>query len=389
MRVESPTVSNKTFYVSLNYISTQYFGHINKDMIHFVVSKRLLATNTTTTTTPTHLPTNASNNDITKAPPKLPKRPIFKRNPYKFVSIVPDSLNEIDLNEMYITSALSTSASVVPVYNPGFRVGTLVKTQNHPATAKKMAASENNDNDNNNKDHDDIIQISHQSTYIADLESLNRQQYIKYRNSNNQKDKKKKGKEIPMEFFETCDTRDVFGVSRLDAEEWNGWLKRIQDDEERVVKGKLGLESKVQSRRGFKVEKDAEEYEDGVDDIEGEEEDDGLDAYSRLKRRKKMSKLMREYLHCIEISAYIEDEWDVNFEDGYEDGELFDDDGGLLDSNSNMGLFSAFLIGMAGAVVGWWLVNKVWHMSVGINKEGTKDERRHLLASSQSSQSSS
>ncbi|KAJ3186181.1 Endopolyphosphatase [Gaertneriomyces sp. JEL0708] len=77
-------------------ILTQYYGHVNKDVINVVVKD---------------------------SEPRAGHG--TKETPYRLVPVSTSGLKELDMDSVRVVGTIKTSASVVPVHNPGFRAGTM------------------------------------------------------------------------------------------------------------------------------------------------------------------------------------------------------------------------------------------------------------------------
>ncbi|KAI8811456.1 Metallo-dependent phosphatase-like protein [Cladochytrium replicatum] len=166
-------------------IMAQYFGHINRDLVTYVTTHR----NTTAT--------SDDANDVT-------------RKKYDLVTLTPKSLDDLDLSAISIVSAIFTSPSIVPVYNPGFKFGTVVVQD---AEAEYLSY------------------VKEHSQYFVDVEKANRLHdrpglvpFPEYE---------------PLDFNRVCSTQDTLAIESLSPSSWEDWIRRLQT-KSRVSRNLLG-----------------------------------------------------------------------------------------------------------------------------------------------------
>ncbi|KAJ3107427.1 Endopolyphosphatase [Phlyctochytrium bullatum] len=171
-------------YLSGEYsdvVLMQYFGHINRDILHLVLSRRKLDGLDT-------------------------ERP---SNPYHLLSLTPKTIvNDLDLNLYGITSLYTTSASVVPAYFPGFRTGTLL-------LASSATPS-------------DPVTLIDQSTYFADISKWNKK-----------RDRVSHDPSASLQYATSCSTLRDYGIPTLsprDVEAWAADMKALMTGGEGAAK---------------------------------------------------------------------------------------------------------------------------------------------------------
>ncbi|KAJ3097328.1 Endopolyphosphatase [Phlyctochytrium planicorne] len=165
-------------------IVMQYFGHINKDILHLLLARRSTSSSTTNP----------------------------RENPYHVQSLTPTSFSNIDLTVHTIASIMSTSASIVPAFNPGFRIGTIeLNTTHHPEPSTP-----------NPPPHTIYTAtLLSQSTYFADIIKANRK-----RDRLRMGDGKKN--ELVLTFERSCSTREDFGLQDMNPSTIEAWMGGIK-----------------------------------------------------------------------------------------------------------------------------------------------------------------
>ncbi|KAJ3277302.1 Endopolyphosphatase [Borealophlyctis nickersoniae] len=155
-------------HVSGNYSDTilaQYYGHTNEDALAFVAKR--------------------------KGRGWRDNQPV-DHTPFHFVALNTQTVRNIDKSTLSIVGAIYTGPSVVPAYNPGFRVGSLGTTP-YPYIA-------------------DHVQ------WYADIDKANRR-HERDPDSNT------------LKFTEACHTHEDFALHNLTANAWSAWLERVQDSD--------------------------------------------------------------------------------------------------------------------------------------------------------------
>ncbi|KAJ3220183.1 Endopolyphosphatase [Dinochytrium kinnereticum] len=137
----------------------QYYGHINRDILHLLLARRI--------------------------PGDKPDRD--QVNPYHVHSLTPDTLEDLNLNEFTIASLSATSASIVPAFNPGFRTGSILVTNNS-------------------------ITMLDQSTFFADVEKASKRR------------ERSQNSGPFLNYLASCSSKDDFGISALVGEDVERWI---------------------------------------------------------------------------------------------------------------------------------------------------------------------
>ncbi|KAI8811904.1 Metallo-dependent phosphatase-like protein [Cladochytrium replicatum] len=155
-------------------VMAQYFGHINRDLVTYVTTQRN---------------TSATSEDANDG----------SRNKYHLVTLTPKSLDDLDMSEISIVSSIFTSPSIVPVYNPGFKFGTVVV---HDTEAEYLSY------------------VMEHSQYFVDVEKANRLHdrpgmvpFPEYE---------------PLDFNRGCSTQDSLAIESLSPSIWEDWIRRLQ-----------------------------------------------------------------------------------------------------------------------------------------------------------------
>ncbi|KAJ3077011.1 Endopolyphosphatase [Podochytrium sp. JEL0797] len=161
----------------------QYYGHINRDITH-VISQ------------PHDLTTTA----------RKPKKPFS--NPYTLTSLLPRTIKPLNLKHSRLVTTMYTSSSIVPAYNPGYRVGTL--------HFSPLAGTPNGW----------TVSLLRHWTMFLDLDKANRLA---------------QGKEDAKVTYESsCDTMADFGMQDLGVESMEAWVRGMQAA---GTKGAVGKEA--------------------------------------------------------------------------------------------------------------------------------------------------
>ncbi|KAJ3075509.1 Endopolyphosphatase [Podochytrium sp. JEL0797] len=138
----------------------QYFGHSNRDLIHAISARD-------------------GKND----------------NPFEITTLTPPNVKKFNLKASRIVSPLFTGSSILPVFNPGYRVGVL-ETQSSK--------------------HGDQVVLKQQWTMFLDLEKANR--------------KADGDKNARVKYLPSCDTLSDYGMPDLTGPKIESWVSSMQGD---------------------------------------------------------------------------------------------------------------------------------------------------------------
>ncbi|KAJ3122699.1 Endopolyphosphatase [Nowakowskiella sp. JEL0407] len=145
-------------------ILSQYFGHINRDTVSFVVA------------------------------PKLKTTVGILSKQYGIKSFDANKVRAIDLNKWRLVGAIYTSPSIIPVYNPAIKVGFI----QFPLNGNVFTS--------------DHLQLA------LNLDGVNGASQIDGSPFNDGK----------LPFKKTCSARDSFGLYKVNVESWTTFLKTVQ-----------------------------------------------------------------------------------------------------------------------------------------------------------------
>ncbi|KAJ3327468.1 Endopolyphosphatase [Blyttiomyces sp. JEL0837] len=352
-------------------ILTQYYGHINRDMVHFVMVRTIQVMVEFALSATAQRPLST----FPKSPQKQPGTP--SKNPYRMISIDPPAISSINLNTHYIASTISTSASIVPVFNPGFRFGKVgwVDINSSAGGNHQNMSNGQDNNDEINRDERALVLLE-QSTWFANLERANRrwdQEHLRFSHDGNDdgtiiSPSKKKGgggknpttgADSTLEYVTSCSTREDFEMERLTAEDWTNWIVLLQ--------GGGGLSG------------------DLVD------ESTARSGTRKSTHELLQSQLIKKYARCVQVSLDSM-RGDHNENNGGESGNSGDgvgggsgigipripDEGIELSHGTVLGVLIGACIVMGGFVVGY-VVREVWWSFALRGGDVDLGERRALL----------
>lgn len=173
-----------------NIIIASYYGHVNKDMVSFVASSNKpfpneLSFNTKTLSTKDN---NNNNNNNT----------VY----YGLFPVTPKTLDAINADDITILSVIQTTPSIVPVNNPGYRIGTLSMSGSSKSPIKYV---------------DSFLEYTQ---YWTNINKANRD----HENDDNEEIHYK------LNYFEEYNSRTEYefhnGLS--DMNEWKKWYRKLQ-----------------------------------------------------------------------------------------------------------------------------------------------------------------
>ncbi|KAJ3406616.1 Endopolyphosphatase [Chytriomyces hyalinus] len=172
----------------------QYYGHINRDLVHIVSTRyaRAGAINNTTST-------NAAS-------------PIIV-NPYRLTTMGPNTIKSFDIINWAVVGTIHTSSSIVPAFNPGYRVGTIAIT---PIDASEHQIRKSNSS------HSLFLNVAimeHETRYL-DIAAANKEASMA----------QSKGKPTPpLIYTSSCNSKRDHGLPNLSPESFSQWIEKMQD----------------------------------------------------------------------------------------------------------------------------------------------------------------
>ncbi|KAI9349125.1 Metallo-dependent phosphatase-like protein [Obelidium mucronatum] len=109
-----------------------YFGHINRDLVHIVSQRHPLSNHKSKEKKKNKKQIDPLSSSQLKNEPSassstynISSTKPHQINPFRLTTLVPNIIKSFDLKNYKIMAAMFTGSSIVPVYNPGYRIGTL------------------------------------------------------------------------------------------------------------------------------------------------------------------------------------------------------------------------------------------------------------------------
>ncbi|ORY36480.1 hypothetical protein BCR33DRAFT_722002 [Rhizoclosmatium globosum] len=145
-------------------------------------------------------------------------------NPFRLTTLVPNIIKSYDIKNWKIMSAIFTGSSIVPAYNPGYRVATLAFLPLHSGGW--------------------TVTLERHWTMYLDLAKANKVASSSQTPGG-----------APLNYKKSCDTRDDYGISDLGGDSLEKWVMVMQGAFPDLAKGKKpGEGAKILRRYGKCIE---------------------------------------------------------------------------------------------------------------------------------------
>ncbi|KAJ3128133.1 Endopolyphosphatase [Physocladia obscura] len=187
-------------------ILSTYFGHINRDLIHLITRR-----NPPKKARPKKSLHNNISNHFYMSPPEISSGVI---NPFRITTMLPTVIPSFDIKHWQIVAAAYTGSSIVPAFNPGYRIGTLEFVKQPDTTSNQWT----------------IKLVKHVTAYL-DLTTAN-----------------KNGDTNALKYKQSCSTLDDFGMVELSPDELTAWLTQMQSAFKREI-----WKSKPKNKKGAQI----------------------------------------------------------------------------------------------------------------------------------------
>ncbi|KAJ3013679.1 UNVERIFIED_CONTAM: Endopolyphosphatase [Siphonaria sp. JEL0065] len=196
-----------------------YFGHINRDLVHVISQRHPLSNHDSDKPHKNKKKKHHKRHDSlpTYPPPSAASTKPHQINPFRLTTLVPNIIKSFDLKNYKIIDAMYTGSSIVPAYNPGYRIGTLTFSPlSLPSSATADKSPENGWT---------VSLTSHKTMYV----NINKANKLAAQNSS-----------YELEYLPSCDTQLDYGMQDLSGESIESWLGILQSAFPNSEKGTEG-----------------------------------------------------------------------------------------------------------------------------------------------------
>ncbi|KAI8619082.1 hypothetical protein BC830DRAFT_837466 [Chytriomyces sp. MP71] len=148
----------------------QYYGHINRDLVHVIsVNSSYLLCPFDKNTQQRHPRNKPNAYKVGRNSTLMSTIAPIVVNPFRLTTMVPNIIKSFDVKSWGVVSAIHTSSSIVPAYNPGFRVGIIEITPHESPQGRSRP--HNRENLHANFLH---VEITEHETRFLDISAANK-----------------------------------------------------------------------------------------------------------------------------------------------------------------------------------------------------------------------